>query len=44
MHIGLSKRELLRTTVREMNVRAFSHQENLLLRCEGEGYAKTISF
>ena len=30
--------------VREI-VRACSHQENLLLsRCEGEGYAKTISF
>ena len=44
-YIGLEKRKAVRPAVREMNVRACSHQENLLLsRCEGEGYAKTISF
>ena len=44
-HIGLEKRKMVRPAFREMNVRACSHQENLLLsRCEGEGYAKTISF
>ena len=43
--IGLEKPKAVRPAVREMNVRACSHQENLLLsRCKGEDYAKTISF
>ena len=44
-YIGLEKRKAVRPAVREMYVRACSHQENFLLsRCEGEGYAKRISF
>ena len=42
-YIGLEKRKAVRPAVREVNVRACSHQENLLLsRCEGEGYAKGL--
>ena len=44
-YIGLEKRKTVHPAVREMNVRACSHQESLLLsQCEGEGYAKMISF
>ena len=43
--LGLGNAKRCAPAVREMNVRACSHQENhLLSRCKEEGYAKTISF